>query len=406
MHERFRRTVLPGEHMWLAMDIIYPPFVNQMVLEGTGTLDFNELHDAVARASEANPGCRLILKGALSGRCWIDSGMAPPVRRVNGALWDGFSQDNAPFLKDRLPCHGPTCEVLLVEGSPKQRLIFRSNHGVMDGGGSMIWAEDVFRALRGEELLGSRSSLTKLDIITSITDSSKGSDGVKCIAPTGKYRPNTPGAQWRRLSFTGQFHKLLGKVAWAIAQSAWQYSDGHVRFIVSLDRRPSKPGLRLTSNFNAGISVDVTKASTPDSIKQDILSQLENKNYLMRKKVVYLLDKIPLKVLGIGIKTIAKNNHVHGRYDLTAVISNLGVTDTTKFSSSGFHTDTVFFIPPYTDLMPAFLTLTGCKDREEICITMPNSLGSENRMERLLHDICQALAPDAVQGVVSPQPDL
>jgi hypothetical protein len=405
MHERFRRTVLPGEHMWLANDIIYPPFVNQMVLEGIGTLDFNELHDAVARASEANPGCRLILKGALSGCCWIDSGMAPPVRRVNGALWDGYSQDNAPFLKDRLPCHGPTCEVLLVEG-PQQRLIFRSNHGVMDGVGSLIWAEDVFRALRGEELLGSRSSLTKLDIITSITDRSKWSDAVKCIAPTGKYQPSEPGAMWRRLSFTGQIHKLLGKVAWAIAQSAWQYDDGNVRFSVSVDLRPRKPGFRSTSNLNAGISVDVTKASTPDSIKQDILSQLENKNDCVRDKVVGLFDMIPLKVLAIGFKTIAKKNHLHGRYDLTAVISNLGVIDTTKFCSSGFHTDTLFFIPPYTDLMPAFLALTGCKDREEICITMPNSLGSENRIEHLLHDICQALAPDAVQEVVSPQPDL
>jgi hypothetical protein len=399
MHTKFRRPVLPGEHQWLAADAISPPFVNQMVLEGTGTMDHDELTDAVARASDANPGCRLILKGALWSCNWQDSGMAPPVRRISGSLWDGYSQDNAPFLNNRLPCEGPTCEVLWVEG-PKPRLIFRSNHGAMDGRGTWIWAEDVFRALRGEELLGSRSSITKLDIITGITDRSRWSDAIQCIAPTGKSRPGASGTMWRRLSFTGQFHKLMAKVAWALAQSAWQYGDGRVRFLISVDLRSRKPGLRSTSNLNAGLSVDADKNSTPDSIRQDILKQLENKNDCVRIKDEAFWGMIPLRVLGFGLKMITKYNHAQGRYVFTALISNLGMIDTAKFCSSGFHTNTVFFIPPQTEMMPVFLTSTGCPGREEICITIPNGLGSENRFERLLHDICQALAPNAVQEVV------
>jgi hypothetical protein len=104
MHTKFSRPVLPGERLWLAADIIHPPFLNQMVLEGTGTMDLDELTDAVARASDANPGCRLILKGALRSSYWLDSGVAPPVRRISNSPWDGYSQDNAPFLNDRLPC--------------------------------------------------------------------------------------------------------------------------------------------------------------------------------------------------------------------------------------------------------------------------------------------------------------
>jgi hypothetical protein len=401
MHTKFSRPVLPGERLWLAADIIHPPFLNQMVLEGTGTMDLDELTDAVARASDANPGCRLILKGALRSSYWLDSGVAPPVRRISNSPWDGYSQDNAPFLNDRLPCGGPTCEVLWVEG-PKPRLIFRSNHGVMDGRGTVIWAEEVFRALRGEDLLGSRSSITKLDIITSITDRSKWSDAIQYIAPTGKCRPGASGIMWRRLSFTGQFHKLMGKVAWALAQSAWQYDDGRVLFLVSVDLRPRKPGLRSTSNLNAGLSVEVKKDSTPDSIKQDILSQLENKNDCVRIKDEGIYDMIPLKVLEFGFKMIKKYNNVQGLYNLTALISNLGIIDIVKFCSSGFHTDTVFFIPPLTEMIPVFLASNGCPGREEICITIPNGLGSENRFERLLHDICQALAPNAVLEAGSP----
>lgn len=376
--------------------MINPPFVNQMVLEGTGAMDLDELTDAVERASAANPGCRLILKGVLRRCYWIDSGLTPPVRRISGALWDGYSQENAPFLHDRLPFKGPTCEVLWVEG-PKPRLIFRSHHGVMDGRGTWMWAEDVFRALRGEEPLGAYSSITKLDIITGITDRSRWSDAIKCIAPTGKNRPGVSGTMWRRMSFTGQFHKLMGTMAWVLAQSAWQYDDGRVRFLVSVDLRPRKPDMRSTGNLNAGLSVEVTRASTPDSIRQEILSQLENKNDCVRFKEEGLLDMIPLKVLGLVLKMINRYNHAHGRYDLTAVISNLGTVDTTKFCGGGYRTDTVFFIPPKTELVPLFLTLTGCPGREEICVTIPTGFGSENRFERLLHDICQALAPHAVQ---------
>lgn len=112
MQTRFSRPVLSGERFWLAGDNASPPFVNQMVLEGTGSMDFEHLCDAVAKASEANPGCKLIIKGALRNCYWLDSGMVPPLRRISGAVWDGYSQNNAPFLNDRLPFDGPTCEIV------------------------------------------------------------------------------------------------------------------------------------------------------------------------------------------------------------------------------------------------------------------------------------------------------
>jgi hypothetical protein len=367
-----------------------------MVLEGTGTFDFERLYDAVAMASEANPGCRLIIKGALRSCYWLDSGVTPLLRRISDATWDGYSQDNAPFLNDRLPCDGPTCEVLWVEG-PKQRLIFRSHHGAMDGRGCMIWAEDVFRALRGEELPGSRSNISKLDIMTGITDQTRKPRPVKCIAPTGKDRPGSPGVTWKRLSVTGKFHRLLGKVGWALAQSAWQYDEGPVRFLVPVDLRSRQPGVLSTGNLNAALYLDVTRESSPDSITQDILKQLENKNDCMRVEGENFYDMIPLKVIGIGLKMISRSSHTQGRYNLSGVISNLGRIDTTKFCSSGFRTDTVFFIPPKSDIIPAFITLTGCTGVEEICVSVPNGLGSENRFERLLQDIRLAVSPDAVR---------
>ncbi|MBN2158766.1 MAG: hypothetical protein JW807_05175 [Spirochaetes bacterium] len=67
MGKIFRRPISVTERIWLGFDEAFGPYVNQAVLEGTGNVDFGLLKAAVATASEANPGSRLILKDMLQG---------------------------------------------------------------------------------------------------------------------------------------------------------------------------------------------------------------------------------------------------------------------------------------------------------------------------------------------------
>src|SRR4030043_214003 len=131
MSKRYQRKLFLIERGWLGVNGAIRPYNIQLVLEGHGSLDFDQLKAAVARAAHANPGSRLNLKGAHRWSYWLDSGIAPRVRRVSGAAWDGQSPEGAPFLNDKFSPRGPTCEVLWVEG-PTPRLIFRAFHGVMD----------------------------------------------------------------------------------------------------------------------------------------------------------------------------------------------------------------------------------------------------------------------------------
>src|SRR5262245_26667475 len=54
----------------------------QIFVEGTGTLGEDELVAAVRSAAAVCPGARLVRRG----RVWIDSGRAPEVRVLDGAL--------------------------------------------------------------------------------------------------------------------------------------------------------------------------------------------------------------------------------------------------------------------------------------------------------------------------------
>lgn len=380
------------ERLWLAADAAAPPYANQVVVEGRGVIDQGRLVDAVAKASLANPGSRLALKGALRGCYWLDSGLTPPVRCLKNVTWDGRGSEGAPFLKVRLPYRGPTCEVLYLEGSGVTRLVFRSNHGAMDGMGTVYWAEEVFRVLRGEEPLGSHADPPSMvAFLRRFTDRTRIMPPVNCIAPTGHARGLHAGTRWRRLTFTGSFSRVLGKVGWVLARAARRHGPGPVMLAIPVDMRQRQPGLRTTNNMSMALYVDVGPEDSPEDIAREVKRQLDEKYDCMLFEGGTVVDLIPIVLLELGLKLITRHCHHKGAYSSTALLSNLGRLQRDHFHGSGFQADTVFLIPPRMDGIPAFVVLTGCADRLEATVSLPNVLATDNRLERLLDDISQAL---------------
>jgi len=122
-----------------------------------------------------------------------------------------------------------------------------------------------------------------------------------------------------------------------------------------------------------------------------ILRQLNNKYDCICIEGGDYLDLIPLWLMALAIKLIIKIPHGTGRYNVSGIISNLGRIDMEKFCGGGFSADTLFFIPPRMDGLPAFVVLAGCNDRLEMTVSVPNVLAGNGRFDRLLHDIRKAL---------------
>jgi hypothetical protein len=103
---RYVRRVSPIERYGLVLNEIYHYRVDGVV-EGTGTVDIRELQDAVDRTAAANPAIRVRFRGMLGLSRWTDSGIAPRVRLLPLADWDGRSERGAPFLLEKMdPLHG------------------------------------------------------------------------------------------------------------------------------------------------------------------------------------------------------------------------------------------------------------------------------------------------------------
>src|SRR5688572_7611074 len=232
----FRRRISPNERLYLAGERLSPPFAIQVFVEGEGAIDIDQLRRAVAAASRACPGVRLIAKG----KYWVDTGESPRVRAI-GPIRD-LTVENAPFLWDRLDPHtGPTCEVLLHRGE-RTTLVFRAFHGVMDGRGVLLWVHEVFRALRGEAAVGADATETDLGLLERLGPVTRRTglrfDTPSPVAPASAGAVRDTEFLWHRRTVQGGHAGLVAKLAAVLADAADAPST---RVMVPVDLRRHDP---------------------------------------------------------------------------------------------------------------------------------------------------------------------
>ncbi|MFY9399513.1 MAG: hypothetical protein WAR22_14230 [Desulfomonilia bacterium] len=391
MSKRYTRQMSFNERIYAAMDEVCPPIYNQLIFEGEGVLDPGAWLRAVDKASEANPGSRLVLKGFLGLSRWVDSGLTPRVREVHAPQWDGFGPVGAPFLEERLLFReGPTCEVVLIHGDIP-RVAFRTHHAVMDGRGTLTWAEDVFRALRGENVIGSSSTLTDVEMVKSFQNRKRKPFPPEHLSPTGTARGNERGVVWKRARIRGSFARVLPRCAVLLAREARSISEGVVRFGVPVDLRRHRKDLRSTANLSFALYIEVKPDTTEEQIAQDLAFQLEHGYEGMLSRGDELFRHLPMRLIrSQGLRIIAAR-HASGRYSLSGVLSNLGRIDPKPFEGGGFKAVGFWAIPPRNEYHPLFLAMMGYEDCLELILSMPAVLASGGRMDAILDGLVRGM---------------
>lgn len=395
METIYQRKVSPVEKLFMILADIDPPFCNQIVVEGTGALDASLWQKAVAAACDANPGSRLAYKGRWAWARWVDSGVASPVRIIDGSGWNGYDSDGAPFLFEPLPFKtGHTCEVLLVNGSPP-RLVFRSLHATMDGGGTLIWALDAFRWLRKEPLVGTRSTINDKDLVASLSLAPQAiQKREKCLMPTGLPVGETPGFAWKRTTLEGKFSKLLPQLALAIAREARKNGPGKVLIAVPLDLRRRVPGTASTANLTRRIFLDIPPEATIDEIQAQMQDKLDNLGSDPWLSTLY--SYAPMALLRRLFRSSRDKDRQRGFYRDSGTISNLGKLPIELLQGGGFEARTCFFVPPEMEIKPFFITLTGCGNAVEMITAMPNVLANNGRLDQFIANVIAELKPKGV----------
>lgn len=378
-----------ASRIWVAAAKLWPPFCNQMIIEGTGSIGIEQLRRAVEIASVVNPGSRIVRNGLLTSSRWADSGLTPPVRKVDGTGWSGYDPENAPFLTDRLDIdNGPSCEVLLVHGTP-QRLVFRTHHAVMDGRGTATWAEDIFRVLRSEAPIGADYLAVENQFLNLSSKIEKPVTG-HYISPVGNASTAT-GFIWARRIIEGKFSNLLPEIMCITAVEAWKKSEGNVRIGIPVDLRTRRPGFRSTSNLTNAIFFNINRDTTPLQLSREIKTRLEEKNDGTLTWEDSIVKYIPSWILNKILYNESMSSRKTGHYRYSAIISNLGNIPLNHFSTDGFKAGSAFFIPPGNEITPFFMTIQGTATFIELILTLPACYGDMGRIDTYIENITTKL---------------
>lgn len=385
---------------------LFTPCMNQMVVEGNADIDVDAFRRAITKASYANPGSRVILKGHLGFSRWVDSEYSTPLRVIE-SNWDGLSNDDADFLLDPLNVRtGPSSEVLVVinKNLNKSFALFRTHHGAMDGRGTLHFANDVFRCLRGEKAIGENSSITDMELAKSVNNHTKASDlGNDVAAPTGQPAKITEEqkqmtSRWVRRTLAGKHKGVLAKVALETARFSRLHGEDTVRFQIPVDMRPHQEGLNSTGNLTGGIVVNVNRDTDATQWSQDIKAQLADKREadiprFFRFFPFHLLNWVPQKTIFNSNSRLVDKRRKNGQFRTSGVISNLGLLKIDLLSGPGFAASKCYFIPPEFDTTALFITLAGHPEGIEIIMRAPIELDGgrvEDLMDFVIHNILES----------------
>ena len=390
----YSRKVSFNERFYLATDRITPPFCNQMIYEGAGEFEVEKWKAAVESASRANPGSRVVMKGSLWRSTWVDSGLTPRLRTVDGSAWSGMGDEGAPFLETELdPYNGPSCEVVLITGNVP-RVAFRTHHAVMDGRGTIFWAEEIFRVLRGEDPAGSGSALTDFDLAQTFQKERRYPPPHEFIAPTGRAEKNGGGVTWKRRRLPGKFRNFLAQVAVLVAAEARKRGPGKVRLAIPVDLRPRMEGLRSTGNLTNTIYIEIAPDATVNDITEDISAQIRGRYDGRMYHGEKIMNHVPLWAIVRELRKLIRQKHAEGLYHNSGIISNLGKLDLSKFSGGGFTAESWFAVPPCQEIVPFFMVLAGSGRHADLMVGMPRVLAGSGRLEEFMEAVIGGLCAE------------
>ncbi|MCG8315622.1 MAG: hypothetical protein MI976_20630 [Pseudomonadales bacterium] len=389
----FYRKPSPLEVTYVGTDTEdYSPFVNQFIVEGEGHLDLDRWKKAVEKASLANPGSRLILKGFWGFKYWDDQGPLPLVTKVK-TDWDGSSSEGAPYLGGPInPRVGPNAQVILIDNE-KPRIIFRSHHAMTDGQGMIHWMMDIFRALKDEDLVGSKGTTSEGDIIEKIDYPPRQIVEGKCI-PVAKpsQKPDERYCRWVRMSWQGKYTKLVPKLMLAMSRIAWRNNgdDGKIIFRIPSDLRryDDKEAPFSMANAIGAIDLYVTKDSTVNSLQKEILGALRTKGDVSAfPKKAYILRWLPTSLYRFRPEVI-KRCHENVSYRMTGIISHLGETDLENSSYDEFKITGTYGVPIPLENRSIFVGFSiNSSNGLDAVVSVPKALTTHEELIALCEEI-------------------
>lgn len=395
---QFSRKVSGLERYFLAINEVYR-FNAELVVEGDGDVALEQLREAVAVASAANPGMRVRLRGVMGFSRWVDSGITPEVREISAAEWEGYSSRGAEFLEERFtPLQGgQVAHVLLVRGNPAEgkpaRMVFRALHAAVDGKGLAHWTLDILRAMRGEAPEGSHNTMTDIDFARAIARDKGLTPRPAEAAPVKSILPVSPdnGApfrfEWRCTKFDRNISNPMPKILHFLQGQA----DGDILMTVPVDYRSLRGAEAGTGNLTGYIHIPINGEDSPKSIMGKLSEGIKNhRDCTIGVLPFWRLHWIPLWL----VSRFVRKNLDHILYSESSSMPNggisaLGMTPSEAISFPGFQGLGAYGLATVGRL---YVSVTNFPKATYIMLAAPARFNGDQQLDKLAERLREQFA--------------
>jgi hypothetical protein len=358
-------------------------------IHGKGNLPPEQWQQALDRVAAVNPGVRLRMVGHLRWARWKSDGPGPRLRMIDDCAWDLRSEQGSEFI-DATPLslrEGPAFELIVARLRDGSTLVVgRSHHAFADGMGLAHIMEELFRALRGEPLLGSNASFSDVDMMLAIGPRHSTSRHIKTTWLTGPPAGTEMGDEWRRISL-GVKAKNLARVAGVMAEFAHQRSDMPVLLAIPVNLRRHVPGLLATTNFSKMLLVPLNRGEGAEQFSRHVKNLLKQRIDTFYPRIFEIARMVPFSWLDRILSRTPGNYSTRPPME-TAVINFVSGLDLAKASCPGFRAECAWARPLSGSV---FSTLVCLDDRVEMTINLPRVLSSNGRFDELVAHLQQRL---------------
>lgn len=398
--KKYARPMSATERFSLAINTLYRYNIVALA-EGQGSISKADLQAAVDIAAEKNPGARVRLKSMLGFTKWVDSGIAPVVHEIQAPHWDCFSERGADFMEGSFDTQGggPVCDLYLIPGESGKdtdtvRIVVRVLHAAMDARGLQHFVKDIFRVLRGEEPLGSTSTLTDYDVRIKFKDKIQGQQvDMECmpILPPSPRNTEKLTYVWRRAIVDKNIGSMLPKMAVFLAQHARKHSQGEVGFTIPVDLRGLREDIHTTANMTGYLRVKVEPDATAKSVMQQINQGIKAHLDCIIPPIFKWVPWIPVSVL---VKDMRKNLDVllyaKNRVIPSGGIVSMGMFKPEDYSCPKFRATTCIGIPGSVGKMN--VVIMNHTDHTEVVFSTPAAFNEEGQLDRLIEEFKQTMS--------------
>lgn len=370
----FVRRISCNELLYADMQDVLHSYAFQYVMEIKSLKSEKKLEQALNAAIEFNSGSNLLLKR----KSFYDVGHPIRLKRVTILDKELWSSD---FFNEKVDYRQESILAYIALHNNKKYFVLKISHAAMDGKGSLLLVNNIFRFMNNEKMEQYDNLITDRELVRQLPHKAKTESKFPKLKPKNAKIICHFKQSIKVVKLDGYVNSIVAKIARILAD---EFKEKEVRLMIPSDLRRYCGATMHCGNLVLPIMLKVDKNDDISTINGKMLMGLKNKDELNIKNTSYFCYMhLPRFVRHSIIRLATFYAGKFRRFSIAGVISYLGRVNLDSLQSDNLKISSFASVPPAEPLGPFVVTIVEYTNTTHIVLRYYEGQYSEEYMDNL-----------------------